>query len=224
MLCFKTILIPYNSNIGSFDEREWHRFLEKENPNIMNYQTQFCTIQGNPCWSILFAYDRKTQRMLPEQNSIVSTPVSATSLPASQSPCAVPASLNPEQQELYRYLKNWRRQSSSESNVPAYRYFSDKQMEILVKTQPTTMEELKRVSGLNATQLEKYGKAILDALKNAPCKNTKKAVQEEEKKETQPVTQVESQPPTENQTEPVTQVESQPSTENSGTPKEENKA
>ncbi|NUM35753.1 MAG: HRDC domain-containing protein [Candidatus Brocadiae bacterium] len=176
MISFKTILLPYQSSTGCFDETELQLFLESESPNILNYQSQFFTIQGNPCWSILLVYEKKTQQRimqsnLPKISSTVVAPVSQ-GIPQDNSP--VPNTVKPEHQELYRYMREWRRVNAHKDHVPAYRYCSDHQMGVIVETQPETMEELKRVSGLHANQIEKYGKAILDALKNAPCQKTSK--------------------------------------------------
>jgi ATP-dependent DNA helicase RecQ len=62
---------------------------------------------------------------------------------------------------LLEALRTWRSATAREHGVPAYVVFHDSTLASLAATQPRTMEELRGISGIGATKLERYGEALL---------------------------------------------------------------
>jgi len=67
---------------------------------------------------------------------------------------------------LREYLREWRRSISRELGMPAYIVMHDITLDELCKVRPSTLAELRRVSGFGDRKVEKYGTQILETLKN----------------------------------------------------------
>jgi ATP-dependent DNA helicase RecQ len=68
--------------------------------------------------------------------------------------------------ELRDHLREWRRGISKELGMPAFIVMHDSTLDELCKVRPTTLAQLRRVSGFGDRKVEKYGSQILAALKN----------------------------------------------------------
>lgn len=62
---------------------------------------------------------------------------------------------------LYNGIKEWRKKSADEQNVPPYVIFGDKTLEELVEKKPRTMAELLNVFGIGEIKAEKIGSQLL---------------------------------------------------------------
>jgi ATP-dependent DNA helicase RecQ len=67
--------------------------------------------------------------------------------------------------ELKEYLREWRRIIARERGVAAFVVLHDSALMDLCAVKPTTLLELRRVSGFGDKKVEMYGKEILDALR-----------------------------------------------------------
>jgi ATP-dependent DNA helicase RecQ len=65
---------------------------------------------------------------------------------------------------LYEALRTWRREVSKEHGVPAYTVFHDSTLRELARVRPQSIDELRAISGIGATKLERYGEALLETL------------------------------------------------------------
>jgi ATP-dependent DNA helicase RecQ len=66
--------------------------------------------------------------------------------------------------ELREYLREWRRSTSQQLNLPAYVIMHDTSLDHLCQVQPRSLTELRKVSGFGERKTEMYGPAILEAL------------------------------------------------------------
>ena len=66
---------------------------------------------------------------------------------------------------VYEALRSWRREVSKEHGVPAYTVFHDSTLRELARVRPQTLNELRSISGIGATKLERYGEALLETLR-----------------------------------------------------------
>src|SRR5205807_4231600 len=66
--------------------------------------------------------------------------------------------------ELREYLREWRRATAKQQDVPAYVVMHDSSLEELCRIRPGSLSELLRVSGFGERKAELYGQQILDAL------------------------------------------------------------
>ena len=67
-------------------------------------------------------------------------------------------------ESLYEALRSWRREVSKQHGVPAYTVFHDSTLRELARVRPRTLDELRSISGIGATKLERYGTALLETL------------------------------------------------------------
>ena len=66
---------------------------------------------------------------------------------------------------VYEALRTWRREVSKQHGVPAYTVFHDSTLRELARVRPQTLNELRSISGIGATKLERYGEALLETLR-----------------------------------------------------------
>ena len=62
-------------------------------------------------------------------------------------------------------LRNWRRDRAKEQGVPPYVIFQDKTLVEIALQEPRDFNALGRINGVGAGKLDRYGQAVLDALK-----------------------------------------------------------
>jgi ATP-dependent DNA helicase RecQ len=75
------------------------------------------------------------------------------------------ASLGSLDLELKEYLREWRRKLASDKGLPAFVVLHDSALVDLCLAKPSTLQELRRISGFGDKRVEMYGKEILDALR-----------------------------------------------------------
>ncbi|HXM91263.1 MAG TPA: ATP-dependent DNA helicase RecQ [Candidatus Dormibacteraeota bacterium] len=68
--------------------------------------------------------------------------------------------------ELREHLREWRRGISRELSIPAFIVMHDTTLDELCKVRPSTLAQLRRVSGFGDRKVEMYGRQILDALES----------------------------------------------------------
>ena len=72
------------------------------------------------------------------------------------------AARNPIAGPLLEALREWRRATAREHNVPAYVVFHDATLEAIAAARPQTLDDLSGISGIGAKKLERYGAALLE--------------------------------------------------------------
>ncbi len=65
---------------------------------------------------------------------------------------------------VYEALRTWRREVSKQHGVPAYTVFHDATLRELASVRPQSLVQLRAISGIGATKLERYGEALLTIL------------------------------------------------------------
>jgi len=63
-------------------------------------------------------------------------------------------------------LCQWRSAQAKKQRVPAYTIMHDKTLKELSSTKPTELEELYDVNGLGKAKIHKYGKSVVEIVKN----------------------------------------------------------
>jgi ATP-dependent DNA helicase RecQ len=69
-----------------------------------------------------------------------------------------------EFEELYEYMRQWRRDTAKKNDVAAFVVLFDSSLDALCRARPSTLNELRRVSGFGEKKLEAYGDQVLAAL------------------------------------------------------------
>jgi ATP-dependent DNA helicase RecQ len=68
-------------------------------------------------------------------------------------------------QDLREYLREWRRLTAKEQNMPAYVVLHDSSLDEICRLQPTSIAELLKITGIGERKADSYGQAILAALR-----------------------------------------------------------
>ncbi len=80
---------------------------------------------------------------------------------------------NPEDENLFESLRDWRKAEASASKVPAYCVLPDRTLGEIAACRPTSIEQLEQINGIGPTKIEKYGASLLQVLagENSPSNN-----------------------------------------------------
>jgi ATP-dependent DNA helicase RecQ len=81
---------------------------------------------------------------------------------------AAGAELNTNAGPLLEALREWRRVTAREHNVPAYVVFHDATLAGIAAVRPRTLDDLLGISGIGAKKLERYGAALLEIARKEP--------------------------------------------------------
>ena len=69
---------------------------------------------------------------------------------------------------LFNTLRDWRNSLAREEGVPPYVICSNRQLAQIAHRRPDTLQKLAAIEGMGKTKLERYGTAILQAVKPEP--------------------------------------------------------
>lgn len=69
---------------------------------------------------------------------------------------------------VFEALRGWRREVAKEHGVPAFTIFHDSTLHELAGRLPRSLDELRDITGIGATKLERYGTALLDIMNRTP--------------------------------------------------------
>ena len=80
---------------------------------------------------------------------------------------AAPPVLDQPQQELFQQLRAWRAATAKEQGVPAYVVFNDATLAAIAQARPSSLSELRGISGVGDAKLERYGEAVRQVVADA---------------------------------------------------------
>jgi ATP-dependent DNA helicase RecQ len=72
--------------------------------------------------------------------------------------------LSAQDAALFERLRDWRRQTALEHDVPAYVIFHDATLREIALRKPVDLAELGGIAGIGARKLEAYGTSILQVV------------------------------------------------------------
>ena len=80
---------------------------------------------------------------------------------------AKPGSTQPANEIVFQALRDWRRDVAREHGVPAYTVFHDSTLQEVSRVLPQSLEDLRDISGIGATKLDRYGTTLLEVVRTA---------------------------------------------------------
>jgi len=80
---------------------------------------------------------------------------------------AKPVPAGPRNEIVFEALREWRRDVAREHGVPAYTVFHDSTLQEVATVLPQSIEQLRGISGIGATKLDRYGATLLDLVRQA---------------------------------------------------------
>ncbi|HEV7714078.1 MAG TPA: HRDC domain-containing protein, partial [Steroidobacteraceae bacterium] len=78
---------------------------------------------------------------------------------------ALGASSAPGNEIVFQALREWRKGVAKEHGVPAYTVFHDATLQELSRVLPRSLDDLRGITGIGATKLDRYGAALLDLVR-----------------------------------------------------------
>ena len=143
-------------------DRAWQRYYkirEFAESNRCRHR-QICTHFGeNPKWDSCGACD--ICGIAPEWMTIAAT--RAAVRVTAKSPSS-PRPATPVDAELSEYLREWRRKTAKEQGMPAYVVLHDTTLEEISGIRPSSIAELRKITGIGERKAELYGQEILAVL------------------------------------------------------------
>src|SRR5262245_32176109 len=76
-----------------------------------------------------------------------------------------PPPVDAEDAALFAALRDWRRERASEQHVPPYVIFHDATLADIARKRPKNSEDLKGVSGIGQSKIQRYGAAVLELVR-----------------------------------------------------------
>ena len=73
----------------------------------------------------------------------------------------------PRNEIVFEALREWRRDVAREHGVPAYTVFHDSTLQEVATVLPQSLDQLREISGIGATKLDRYGATLLDLVREA---------------------------------------------------------
>jgi ATP-dependent DNA helicase RecQ len=77
---------------------------------------------------------------------------------------AAQSGLSDREQTVFDSLRTWRTEQARAQSLPPYVILHDSVLRAIAQTEPESLDDLSRISGIGATKLERYGDAILSVL------------------------------------------------------------
>ena len=72
----------------------------------------------------------------------------------------------PTNEIVFQALRDWRKGVAREHGVPAYTVFHDSTLQEIARVLPGSIGDLRGISGIGATKLERYGVALLEIVRD----------------------------------------------------------
>jgi ATP-dependent DNA helicase RecQ len=103
--------------------------------------------------------------ILPNPNRTARAIRPSSSAPAYDDEPAAGMPMTADEDDRFEQLRAWRRIEAERAKVPPYVIFHDATLRAIAATNPTTLEELGRLSGIGPRKIESYGEAVLALLR-----------------------------------------------------------
>jgi superfamily II DNA helicase RecQ len=133
--------IPFNETIQGFDDNIINNFCI--NKKVYKIDMVYFSINSKSYWSASIQYEE-----------IIKPELSAKT------------TLNEIEQKLYNKLKEWRVIAAQKEGVPVFLVAKNIQLEQIVKNKSTSYESLRNIKGIGTAKITKYGKEIIEIVKN----------------------------------------------------------
>lgn len=116
---------------------------------IISVQKEFYTAECSWCFLIEYTNDSFTTKTNPKVDYM--------------------KILSQEEFAIFLKMRELRKTISTDERIPAYAVFTDEQLSQIVKTNPETIQQLQKISGIGSSKAEKYGTRFIEILKE--CNN-----------------------------------------------------
>ncbi len=151
MIQVKIFTLPFNSQLGIFDDQEFNQFVkDKELVSVNDYLFQRDEM---PYLTLVVKY----------KQSFLTTEVTPNRKAFDQSKGHEEwrKLLDDNSMPLFNTLRQWRSEKSRKDGVPPYIVLNNKQLAEICQRRPQSKYDLMKVDGVGKAKAEKYGDEIL---------------------------------------------------------------
>ncbi len=152
MMQVKIFTMPFNSQLGVFDDEEFNSFIkDKELVSANDYLFQRDEI---PYLTLVVKYKQLASVVMSASNG--TKPQEKTKNNEEWRKL-----LDDESMPLFNTLRQWRSEKSKKDGVPPYVILNNKQLAEVCQRRPQSKFDLMKVEGIGKAKAEKYGDEIL---------------------------------------------------------------
>ncbi len=144
----KLFTIKFSENEGLFDEEEIQEFTK--NKEIIDYDQHFFIHNKMPYIFVMLSY-RETDKTYSYKKRRKEDPRKE---------------LDEKEKEIYDALRLWRAALAKKEGFPPYIIAMNKQLAAIIKLDPETKEDLKKVHGYGDVKIKTYGDEIIEIIRN----------------------------------------------------------
>jgi ribonuclease D len=131
--------LPFDASRELFQEEELNRFCL--NRQVTQRRAEFFAWQGKAWWTVWLEYDEAEQAQ------------------------PLPPELDERQQSRFKRLREWRFSEAERKGLPAYVIATNRQLEEMARQNPRSLEALRSIHGIGKTKVQRYGKTLLELLR-----------------------------------------------------------
>ena len=143
----RILTLQYDSRLGGFSEDAVNKAVAGR--ELINVTEHFFIQEGTPHITLVLTLSDGHAKE-------ITRPKSSTADPSK--------GLSEQQCKLYNQLRDWRKAKSVEEGVQSYLIFRNVQLAEICKELPSSLADLKEISGIGESTCKKYGKEILSLL------------------------------------------------------------
>ncbi|MBF0452068.1 MAG: HRDC domain-containing protein [Candidatus Magnetomorum sp.] len=158
----KAFTLPIH--VDSAIETEMNAFLKSH--KVINIRKEFANNSDNLYWCFLVEYVAEESESA-KQNKAVKNTIDYKEV------------LSPEDFSVYAQIREWRKEVAEKNGLQLYAILKNEQMATIAQEKITSLDKLAQIPGIGEQRIKKYGKDILEIMKNIvkmnPAKNSQTA-------------------------------------------------
>lgn len=164
---FKIITLPFDEDMEEFDQDRLERefLFALKNCEIKKYKPELVEIDGRYYWTVFLEYE-KVKKIEDEHNSFQQNGELKKNQNLEKKSLPEAELQTKKEVELYKILREWRREQSDDLGYPPYIIASNRLLVEIIKARPKNSSELSKIKGMGEKKTREYGREILLILEN----------------------------------------------------------
>ena len=164
---FKIITLPFDEDMEEFDQDRLERefLFALKDSEIKKYKPELVEIDGRYYWTVFVEYE-KIKKKESENASFQKNGEFRKNQNLEKKSLPEAELQTKKELELYRVLREWRREQSDDLGYPPYIIASNRLLVEIVKARPKNSLELSKIKGMGEKKTKEYGREILLILEN----------------------------------------------------------
>lgn len=164
---FKIITLPFDEDMEEFDQDRLERefLFALKNSEIKKYKPELVEIDGRYYWTVFLEYE-KVKKIEDEHNSFQQNGELKKNQNLEKKSLPEAELQTKKEVELYKILREWRREQSDDLGYPPYIIASNRLLVEIIKARPKNSSELSKIKGMGEKKTREYGREILLILEN----------------------------------------------------------